>query len=223
LTQEETESSRNFRLNWIVDDYRRCNGAIKARIREIPVLSGFYRMERTMVNRRDFLKTIGLGAATMAVPGCATTGQQTEIANLIILKRQLLGEATDKFLEILLSGMELSFYVFKDADYQEHLRDSEGRYFEGRYLFQTADATVAASATFHEGHMHVHERAIDQWDVKITFQDSDALRDYLFSKDLDIINSIVENKVEVDGNLNYIYKFGFMSKDLLRRLTLGIA
>ena len=135
------------------------------------------------------------------------------------LKRQLLGEATDKLIELLLSGMDLSFYLFKDDDYQEHLRDSEGRYFEGRYLFQTANETVAASATFREGHMHVHKGAIDKWDVKVTFQDGKALRDYLFSKDLDIINSIAENKVEVDGNLNYIYKFGFMAKDLLRRLN----
>lgn len=211
----------------IVDDYQRCNGVIKARIREIPVLSGFCKREKNMANRRDFLKTIGLGAAAMAVPGCAITEQLTSKANLIKqisrkLERQLLGEVTDIFIELLLSGMELSFYVFKDADYQEHLRDSEGRYFEGRYLFQTADETVVASATFREGHMHVHKGAIDKWDVKVTFQDDKALRDYLFSKDLDIIDSIAENKVEVDGNLNYIYKFGFMAKDLLGRLKLGI-
>ena len=70
--------------------------------------------------------------------------------------------------------------------------------------------------------MHVHKSAIDKWDVKVTFQDSEALRDYLFSKDLDIIDSIAKNKVEVDGNLNYIYKFGFMANDLLGRLKLGI-
>ncbi len=211
----------------IVYDYQRCNGVIKARIWEIPVLSGFHRMERNMANRRDFLKTIGLGATAIATPGCAIIEQLTAKVNLLKqlsrkLNTQLLGEATDIFIEILLRGMELSFYVFKDDDYQEHLKDSEGRYFEGRYLFQTADETVTASATFHEGRMHVHKRAIDQWDIKVAFQDSSALRDYLFSKDLDIINSIVENKVEVDGNLNYIYKFGFMAKDLLGRLKLGI-
>jgi hypothetical protein len=225
--QKETERSWNFRLNLIVDDYQRCKDVIKARIREVPILSGFCKKERNMANRRDFLKSIGLGAAAMAVPGCATAGQQTAKTNLIQhisrkLEKQLLGEATDKFIEILLSGMELSFYVFKDADYQEHLKDSEGRYFEGRYLFQTADEAVAASATFHEGHMHVHNDTIDKWDIKITFQDDKALRDYLFSKDQDILNSIAENKVEVDGNLNYIYKFGFMAKDLLGRLKLGI-
>ena len=180
-----------------------------------------------MVNRRDFLKNLGLGTTAIVIPGCAVNGQKKGIVDSIKiistkLKRQLLGGATDTFVELLLNGMELSFYVFKDDEYQEHLRDFEGRYFEGRYLFQTADETVFASATFREGRMHIHNGAIDGWDVKITFQDSEALRDYLFSKDLDIINSIAENKVEVDGNLNYIYKFGFIANDLLGRLKLDI-
>jgi len=180
-----------------------------------------------MVNRREFLKNLCLGTTAIVVPGCAINGQKKGGVDSIIIisskiKRQLLGEATDTFVELLLDGMELSFYVFKDDDYQEHVRDFEGRYFEGRYLFQTTDETVVASATFRKGRMHVHRSAIDKWDVKVTFQDSEALRNYLFSKDLDIIDSIAKNKVEVDGNLNYIYKFGFMSKDLLGRLKLGI-
>ena len=138
------------------------------------------------------------------------------------LKKQLLGEATDKFIELLLGVMDLSFYLFKDDDYQKHLQDSEGRYFKGRYLFQTVKEKkiIAASATFRNGDMHVHKDAIPEWDVRVTFEDGKALREFLCSEDQDIINSLAENKVKVDGNLNYIYKFGFMAKDLLRRLNL---
>lgn len=141
------------------------------------------------------------------------------------LKKQLLGTATDKFIELLLMSMDLSFYLFKDDDYQNHLRDSEGRGFEGRYLFRSADEeeTIAASAVFENGNMRVDFKAIENWNVRVTFQDGKALRDFLFSKDLNIINSLAENKVEVDGNLNYIYKFGFMAKDLLRRLDLELS
>jgi hypothetical protein len=42
------------------------------------------------------------------------------------LKRHLLSGATDRLLELMLGVMDLSFYLFKDDDYQKHLKDSEG-------------------------------------------------------------------------------------------------
>ena len=136
------------------------------------------------------------------------------------LKKQLLGKATDRLIEFLLRAMSLSFYLIKDDDYQNHLRDSKGQPFEGRYVFQTTkEDGITASATFTNGDMNVCRDAISEWDVKVTFTDGRALRKFLFSEDQDIINSLAENEVEVEGNLNYIYKFGFMAKDLLRRLN----
>ena len=147
------------------------------------------------------------------------------------LKEQLLRETTDQFVGALLKGMARSFRlqavavslgILRNDNYQDHLRDSEGGYFEGRYLFRTAEqGGIAASATFGNGRMHVHEDTIPEWDVRVTFTDGKALRKFLFSEDQDIINSLAENEVNVDGNLNYIYKFGFMAKDLLRRIGLG--
>jgi hypothetical protein len=136
------------------------------------------------------------------------------------LKRQLLGKATDRLIEFLLKAMSLSFYLLKkDVNYQNHLRDSEGKSFVGRYLFQTTkEDGIVASATFENGNMSVRKDAIPEWDVKVTFTNGEALRKFLFSEDQDIINSLAENEVEVEGNLNYIYKFGFMAKDLLRRI-----
>ena len=127
------------------------------------------------------------------------------------LKEELGGKLTDKFLELLLRGMELSFCLSKG--YRSNIAG-----FEGRYLLRTADNLVAASATFKDGDMDVHEGEIEDWDVKVTFKDAAALRAYLFSRDQDILDSILANDVEVDGNLNYIYKFGFMARDLGRRL-----
>lgn len=148
------------------------------------------------------------------------------------LKKQLLRETTDEFVELLLKAMAWSFKLeavalflklIRKDDYQRHLRDSEGRYFEGRYLFRTAKQDgIVTSATFRNGRMHVHEDAIPEWDVKVTFTNGKALRKFLFSEDQDIINSLAENEVKVDGNLNYIYKFGFMAKDLLRRIELAV-
>jgi len=134
-----------------------------------------------------------------------------------MLRVELSGVATDKFLELLLKGMDLAFsldsafWLFRG--YQQNIK-----IFSGRYVFNTHNNRVAASAVFKDGDMIVYEEALDQWDVKVTFENSQALRDFLFSRDQDIVDSILKNEVEVDGNLNYIYKFGFMARDLGHRL-----
>ncbi len=55
----------------------------------------------------------------------------------------------------------------------------------------------------------------------MTFRNPVALRDFLFSKNQDVLQSLLKNEVTVEGNLNYLYKFGFMAKDLMRRLGLA--
>ena len=127
------------------------------------------------------------------------------------LRKELVGKATDIFLELLLMGMDLAFCLSKG--YRRNIRD-----FEGRYLFRTADDIVAAAATFKHGDMEVHKEAIEDWDVRVTFKDARAFKDFIFSRDQDILDSLLANDVEMDGNLNYIYKFGFMARDLGHRL-----
>jgi hypothetical protein len=127
---------------------------------------------------------------------------------------QLLGIATDKFIEILLKSMELAFVLMRD--YRKNIRG-----FSGKYVFCTANGNVGASAIFQNGKMAVNEKEIQDWNVKITFKDAAALRRFLFSKDQDILNSILANDVEVSGNLNYVYKFGFMVRELIRKFGIG--
>lgn len=136
------------------------------------------------------------------------------------LRRKLLGKATDAFIEMLLRAMSLSFRLIRDEAYQEHLTNGKGEHFTGRYLFETAkdNRLIIASATFADGKMNVDGHPISEWDIKVTFTDGAALRRFLFSENQDILESIGRNDVEVEGNLNYLYKFGFMAKDLLRRL-----
>lgn len=129
------------------------------------------------------------------------------------LKKQVLGTATDKFIEILLKGMDWFFYLTPDDDFRRHLKN-----FNGRYYFKTEDETVKVSATFNNGDMQVHEDAIKDWDVMVKFRDGEALRKYIFSEKQDIFESISENAVEVDGNINHIFKFGFIVQNLMQRL-----
>jgi hypothetical protein len=129
------------------------------------------------------------------------------------LKDELEGKLTDKFVELLLCGMDLAFILF--ASYRRNLRD-----FRAAYVLRTADQRVAASALFGNGRMTVRSNAVADPNVTITFKDPASLRRFLFSKDQDILSSILANEVEVDGNLNYVYKFGYMARDLTRRLGL---
>ena len=66
--------------------------------------------------------------------------------------------------------------------------------------------------------MKVYVKQKNGWNVKVTFKDAPSLKQFLFSRNQDILDSLLTNTVEVDGNLNYLYKFGFMSRDLMRRL-----
>jgi hypothetical protein len=127
---------------------------------------------------------------------------------------QLQGKITDGFLETLLSGMDAAFALSRN-----YRKNIEG--YEGRLLFCTADGAVAAAVVFGGGDMRVHRDAIDDWDVRITFKDAPALNAFLFSKDQDIINSILANEVSVDGNLNHVYRFGFLARDLAHGLGAG--
>ncbi len=120
---------------------------------------------------------------------------------------QLSGKATDEFLELLLKAMDLAFCLIKD--YGKNIKT-----FSGRYCFCTSDKLVGVSAVFQNGQMTVYDNEIKDWNVKIIFNNAGALRNYLFSKDQDILNSLLANEVEVIGNLNYIYKFGFMVREL---------
>src|SRR5512133_3203 len=130
---------------------------------------------------------------------------------LAALKAELEGELTDKFVELLLHGMELAFVLL--ASYRRNLRG-----FRGSYLLRTTDGAVAAAAVFNREKMKVLDEAIPSPTVTVTFKDPGALRRFLFSKDQDILQSLMANEVQVDGNLAYIYKLGYMARDLTMRL-----
>ncbi len=123
------------------------------------------------------------------------------------------GFFADNFLELLLSGMDLSFLFSRG--YRRNIKN-----YKGRILFHTRDDDVAVSAAFEKGDMKV-DRSPDltaNYDVKILFKDVTALLEFLFSKDQDILNVMLENDVEIQGNLNHVYRFGYLAKDLQHRV-----
>lgn len=129
------------------------------------------------------------------------------------VRKELGDAATDRFLEFLLRGMHLAFDLCKS--YRRNIEC-----FDARYVFKTRDGGADVTADFADGDMQVHDDAKDQWTVRVTFANAAALRTFLFAGNHDILNSILANEVEVEGNVNYLYKFGFMARDLMRRLGL---
>lgn len=130
------------------------------------------------------------------------------------LRKELSGKMTNEFVKLLLKAMDTLFCLYEDY------RKKNIENFKGGYLFETADELVSVSATFENGDMKLPKQARKDWDVRVKFKDSAALRAFIFSRDQDILDSLLKNEVEVDGNLNYIYKFGFMARDLGHRLGL---
>ena len=135
------------------------------------------------------------------------------------LFKESCGEVTDKFLELLLGCMDLSFYLSRvfGTGYHDNIKE-----FSATYVFRSEDGAVGATAVFADGDMVVrHEAAERGWTARVTFKSAQALRNFLFSKNQDILNSLLKNEVAVEGNVNYIHKFAYMARNLLHRLNLA--
>jgi hypothetical protein len=130
------------------------------------------------------------------------------------LREELESEPTDKLLELLLFGMELAFLLL--PSYRRNIEN-----FRATYVFGTRDGRVAATARFAGGYLQVKDRAEQPATTSVTFVNPGALQRFLFSKDQDVLNSLLANEVEVDGNMSYLYKFGFMARDLTQRLGIS--
>ena len=122
-------------------------------------------------------------------------------------------EVTDKFLDLLMMGTDLAFTLMKD--YRKNIEK-----FEGCYHFETRERNVKSGAIFKDGRMKVVPEGILFPDAKVTFEDFKSLWKHLMSKDQDLLDSLMNNKIELDGNMNLIFKFCFMVNDLKRRFGL---
>lgn len=123
-------------------------------------------------------------------------------------------EATDDLLDLLLFAMEICFIL--DRSYRETNLNG----FTGTYVFTAAGGPIGGTARFENGRMHASAEPSSDYTVRVRFKTPVALRNFLFADSPDVLDALLEDQVELDGNLNYIYKFGFMVKDLERRLGL---
>jgi hypothetical protein len=150
------------------------------------------------------------------------TLQHTGLGQLL---DSLSGTIADWALEDLLQVMKHAFELSDDVilapivgleGYSANIRE-----FNAVYGFESKDASVQATAVFKNNKMEVKEDGPETWDMKVMFTDARAFWNFIFSGGQDIVQSILDNEVEAYGNLNHLYKFGFMARDLKERLGLG--
>lgn len=113
----------------------------------------------------------------------------------------------ENFLETLLNLMKIVFVV--NPDYRRNIEN-----FKGRYQFLSKDERLKVGVVFGGGRMKVVDEKIERPDITIAFRDGRTLLDFIFSPRQDILGAMLRHDVETTGNLNYLYKFGYMAKQL---------
>ena len=122
--------------------------------------------------------------------------------------KAIMSEMTETFLEFLLWGMRL--YLFIDPDYRRNIND-----FHGMLRFRDRAGRVNVLVKFDHGKMTTSEDPAPVADVTIFFKDERSLRNFIIAPKRDILNSLLHNEINISGNFNYLYKFGFMANHLL--------
>ncbi|MBU1055020.1 MAG: hypothetical protein KKC46_14510 [Proteobacteria bacterium] len=124
--------------------------------------------------------------------------------------QEIQSEKAESFLDVLLNLMSLMLCI--DKDFRRNIKN-----FNARYLFCSKDKTITVAAIFKDNKMKVAKKEIGDTNITVTFRDGKALMNFLLSPKPDILGSILKQDITIDGNLNYIHKFGYMSKNLQLR------
>ncbi len=117
----------------------------------------------------------------------------------------------DDSLYVLLKLMSLVFMV--DKSFRRNIEN-----FNGRYLFNSRDNKIEVSAIFKNGKLKVKDGSINNTNVIVTFKDVPSLMHFALSKDPNILNAVLDQTIVIEGNLNYIYKFGYMAQHLVTEI-----
>jgi hypothetical protein len=126
----------------------------------------------------------------------------------------LANEAAEEFLKVLLKLMSLSFLL--DGDLRKNI---EG--FRGLIQFRSKDNEIRVLAEFKNDRLKRRELKPKQKlkatpNATVVFKNAEALMNFLLPRGgkRDVLRSILRNEVILEGNFNYIYRFGFLANHL---------
>jgi hypothetical protein len=89
----------------------------------------------------------------------------------------------------------------------------------GSYQFKSEDNKVTVLATFDDEQITVEEALSPEADIVITFKDGRSIINSFFSHGKDILKTLNDNEVALQGNLNYVYKLGFLTNHIQAALN----
>lgn len=141
----------------------------------------------------------------------------------VILKRAyfkcLKDEIAEEFLKTLLKLMSVSFQV--DKRLRKHI---EG--FRGSIQFRSRDDAIRVVAEFKDNKLKQrelkrNERLKEVPNATVVFKNAEGLMNFLLPKGgkRDVLRSLLKNEVALDGNFNYIYRFGFVANHMQLELA----
>lgn len=124
-------------------------------------------------------------------------------------------QVSDTTLEELLDAMKLGLRLF--PDWRQRIQGFHGTLvFEAKSAANPKRKGVQATAMFDGQRMQVLRTGADRFNAKVTFSDPLELFRFIMSRNHDIVDSLLKNAVETKGNLNYVYRFGFLVMEMTR-------
>lgn len=124
------------------------------------------------------------------------------------------GRITENVMDTVLNLMSVLFLL--DKEYRKNIMN-----FEAVYVFTDQKNDFYVTVVFHRGVMKVHNRKVDKPTFMLRFRDNEALIKLLFSGAPDILNAMLNQEVDFQGNINYMNKFAYMALHLLLKVTGG--
>jgi hypothetical protein len=130
-------------------------------------------------------------------------------------------ETAENILEGLLLLMKTRFLIDPIIIGSDYLHNLDN--FDARYLFRSKSGEISVLVEFHDRQMDWEESLSQDVNAILEFKDGQALVNYLINyvilQNRDCLQSMLNNKIRVSGNLNYLYKFLFMANHMLLEAT----
>lgn len=128
------------------------------------------------------------------------------------LANRLGAEFSEEVLKLVLRGMALAYMVW--PEFRKNLHG-----FEMQYQFATdLDPSFNVAVICRHRWIGVREKWLSPPYVRIDFRDYRAVIDLLSNSKVDLVNEMLNQRLRVTGNLNYVFKLGYMVHHLLKAL-----
>ncbi len=151
------------------------------------------------------IKRIAEGIITFAELGKSEIDKEIKLLENLIDDAS--SEAMDKLLCFALDAMALMFKL--DKKFRENILN-----FDAMYSFSSNDGKMGVSAIFNNNKMKVEDKRAVKHTISVSFENGIVMAKFLFSPDPDIISGLLDNKLTLDGNMNYIFKFIYMARQI---------